>query len=333
MNWKRIAAQGFALQGMIITVMCTIGMIAGPLGALIGTTVQNFGTLYAAYYPLWRSDLDKSFLKPGSRSAIMIWIGIALVWMLGLLVYLVYYPDEEEDQFKSFMPVPVIARSFVEFTMVFAVGCGIFRAHKSEPNKLFKLFLVIMTGSYMVGVGECFPTRAIAYAGAALFAGGQFIGVPLVHFVLDPKQEGEKSRDYAYITAFQVAWMPSIMSRLASIDYGNKTINAFILIVAASILVKFGGEMLERGFGERGAKFCLPGFFYALELSQTVLFIGTDVASMEFWSIFMLQELASVLRNSGFFTMCSYKFMAVIGKTVPEDRKDRKFNAIAIHAP
>ena len=54
--------------------------------------------------------------------------------------------------------------------------------------------------------------------------------------------------------------------------------------------------------------------FFAIELSQAVLFLGTSLGDWRFWVLFLLQKTYTIMRNSGVLAWLIYEIRFLFGR-------------------
>lgn len=127
--------------------------------------------------------------------------------------------------------------------------------------------------------------------------------------------------------------------RFAIVDWGvpfGRLLNALILATVHLVVLEIILPVFKRGIGEDERKlwaYAVPAIILANELAQCLLFLGSGISDREFWSLLVLQELNSVLRNIGkyddwFVWTCEQINRPIDAKTCHQYRERR-----AVFAP
>ena len=90
--------------------------------------------------------------------------------------------------------------------------------------------------------------------------------------------------------------------------------SCFSLSSFVAVVVDVTHAVCWRGIGDGNAVFVVPAIFFAIELSQAVLFLGTSLTDWEFWVLFLLQKTYSIMRNSGITTWFQYEIRNLFKK-------------------
>ena len=116
-------------------------------------------------------------------------------------------------------------------------------------------------------------------------------------------------RGYAtYIVFMMTNLLKSIVICYAGLQE-HKIVSTLLICFFMAVVIDVAHAICWRGIGDGNAVFVVPAIFFGIELSQSALFLGTEVTDYEFWGLLVVQKGYSVLRNSGATNWLKYKIM------------------------
>ena len=79
-----------------------------------------------------------------------------------------------------------------------------------------------------------------------------------------------------------------------------------------------------KAFGKSNFIYCIPVIYFAFELGQVVLFLGTTPGEAEFWMLALVQQLIALVKNTGVLDKAKEKVKQCLGKQALDEERVRE---------
>lgn len=192
------------------------------------------------------------------------------------------------------------------FSWRFASGWGrwLFRSHLDRRPTIWRWWVIAFGSLYLAQFGACSPFPLISMIGKGMYMLTCTVGVSYAVAHLDKNAERADDAKNGYvmltcISSWVIVWFSL---KITSMKLGGALVTSFVQISFQMAVLKVLVPASKRCFGDEHRKlwsFKFPAMLLALELGPVLLFLGSDMTSLEFWLLLVVQESNSVLKNTG----------------------------------
>ena len=183
-------------------------------------------------------------------------------------------------------------------------GRWLFRSHLDRRPTIWRWWVIAFGSLYLAQFGACSPFPLISMIGKGMYMLTCTVGVSYAVAHLDKNAERADDAKNGYvmltcISSWVIVWFSL---KITSMKLGGALVTSFVQISFQMAVLKVLVPASKRCFGDEHRKlwsFKFPAMLLALELGPVLLFLGSDMTSLEFWLLLVVQESNSVLKNTG----------------------------------
>ena len=297
---------------VLIALVSIIGMWVASFGALVGGKwgfvlpktifeVTAFGIVDSAV----TINEQPGNALPRGRSAIMkrgvCWLAIGL--LQGTASALSYISVEGGDV-NVWKPEPIFYELFATFICRTGLVAGVMmRAHRDRRPNVMRWFSLIQFAHAVASIGGYSPYPLISSLGSVLFLlivtfGSSF----LVMYADKGAEQSDVQNGYKLLVGFMMAAVPYFNLKITSFSFLGVFAVSALLMLFQKVCLKLMIPILKRCFGNDERKlwsYAVPAVMLMLELGPCLLTVGSDIRTLEFWGLLLMQEANSVAKNTG----------------------------------
>ena len=265
------------------------------------------------------SNLDARLIKRG-----LCWLAIGIVD--GFLV-VAWYHTYEPKRSGTWQTDPLLTLGPFYFIRIYVIAVAMLQAHRDRRPNAYSWWVLLFCSYAIRDIGICSPYALISVIGTLL---GLFIltlGLFILVVYLDREAVRSEVRNgYKLIAGLAVWGVQDFTLQIASGLIGSSVfIESFVLILFQMVCLQTFIPVTKRCFGADDRKlwlFAMPTAMLGLELAPCILFLGSDMRTLEFWGLLALQEGNSVLQNTGQYGELYFFIFKQIGRPVKESERN-----------
>ena len=212
----------------------------------------------------------------------------------------------------SWQPLPLVC-VFVQHVILdrHLIAGVMMKASQDMHPSIWRWNILFTIGSTLQRGGLCTPYNVITRCGRYMVIATVTLGVAIMVKVVDRKsQHNDVKFGYRWLIGLGAANTLYFAIYIASTQFSTLP-RSFVPIFKASVLVLFQFVIVrviipanKLAFGDTANKlwsYSIPAYMVTLEIGNTLLFLGTRLQDPEFWVLLALQEINSLLKNTGVY--------------------------------
>lgn len=309
-RWSFVVRASFVAVSVIGMWTVTFNMLAGgKIGYGMSTglfrmtsygVVDLSGTIQDALQAGQLShapDLHRRIVKRG-----FCWIAVGTLegglYSMWLLSY------EPARAGTAWQPIPIMLCLMNIYLCQFCLAAGVMlQAHHDLRPNVMRWFSVVLYGHALTWVGDCTPYPLVATIGSVLFLLSTTFGTFILVAHIDHNAERTDVRNgYRLLWGLAMWAIQCNTLHIASLPNLGVLLKSGLLMIWGRVCIKTFVPIAKRCFGNDSRKlwtYALPAAMVSLELGPCLLFLTSDIRTMEFWALLAMQELNSVVKNTG----------------------------------
>ena len=186
-----------------------------------------------------------------------------------------------------------------------------------------KWFVLSYSPFFLADVGACTPYSLVSALGSVLSLLSFTIGLYCLVMKIDRDAEQKNVQNgYKSIVGFGMANIMYFSLYITTLKpLGPFTISAALMLFQ-KVVLKVMIPASKRCFGNDERKlwsYPVPAAVLNLELAPCLLLRGSDIESLEFWGLRVMQEANSVLKNTGKYAELYVALRAQLNRPVNEE--------------
>ena len=182
-----------------------------------------------------------------------------------------YRPDRSGLQLDSIFCYFVYAAASPAIAVIF------FRAHRNRARQMLWALTSVWFGSFISSIGQASKSAVVDVIGDIIYIGSVLVYMPIV--IKFDKHRGveECGRAYAVFIGMVFGNVVAMMLRVvAKLESLHKIIPVLVFAVLSVLVRSVPITGATKAFGEDNFIYAVPVVFFAFELGQVVLFLGTN---------------------------------------------------------
>ena len=254
------------------------------------------------------------------------WIAIGVI--RGTLLVLRYITFDRKREGIAWQPQPLLCTlSMFLVVDIWLISVVMMRAHRDRRRNAFKFWVCMISGeaSRWIGMFSPFPVILMIAKWFQIFV-STFGLYYLVSFKDRRVERSDVKNGYKVLVGCGGSMIPFATLALSSASLpGGVLTNSGILTVFNHVCLLVVIPMVKLCFGADERKlwsYFLPAFMLSVELGPCLLFLRSSITSWDFWALLCLQEMNSVIKNTGQYIEL-YVFLSTrLGRSVSQYTRD-----------
>ena len=203
------------------------------------------------------------------------------------------------------------------------VGGVMMRAHKDRRPNVMKWFVLMCYFHFLATSGSATPYPLITALGTVLVLLVTIFGVYFLVMKIDKgAEQTDVQNGYKLLVGLMMTSVQWFNLRLTSLTFlGPFVISAALMLFQKMVLI-ITIPSLKLCFGDDHRKmwsYAVPAMVLGLELGPCLLLLGSDMTTVGFWGLILMQEANSVLKNTGKFAELYVAARALLRRPVDEE--------------
>ena len=320
----------------------TFGTLAGKVGYALSSNVCELAGYGVVDIAVRLNDASQSE-QPGTALQLrrfigkrgLCWVAIALLKGTVGSIRLISLNQKRTDVWQL---TPILCEFAIFICRVILVGGAMLRAHRDRRPNVMKFFAIIQFAFVLVGIGENSPYPLLHSLASVFWLLFATVGTYLLVMHID---KGAERRDvqngYTLVVGLTMSGIQYFVLWIASLE---SSLGVFVVSAALmlwqKVVLKVTIPITKRCFGDDQRKlwsYIVPAAVLSLELGPCLLFLGSDLRTLEFWLLLMFQEANSVAKNTGKYGEMYVAVRARLNRPVGEEVRKQMNETRATIAP
>ena len=293
--------------GMLVVVSFGV-LTGGKVGLFMSGTIGNVLGIALVDYAVTVDDLSKQGQTPILQNTIkrgVCWLATGLLMGTVSSLREITVVDQEDDD-PVWQPVPLF------FTIVYLFVCDIglvgvvmTRAHRDRQNNVIKFYALLNFGRVLTWVGICSPYLLFSAFGGVFTLLVCIVGGYVMVMKLDKDAKPpDVQNGYMWLVGYAAVGGEILSMNLfiTNLPLNRFAVSAALMLFQKMVLkVMIPVFKLYFGSDDKKWSFLVPACLLALELGPCLLLLGSNMSTLEFWLLIVMQETNSLAKNIGKF--------------------------------
>ena len=261
-------------------------------------------------------------VPPGIQNRGAAWFAIAILSGSAWALYFISFDAKREG--TVWQPEPIVYGSIIFFVChIGLIGMVMLRAHCDLQPNAIKWFVLNQSLACLTLAGVCTPYPLVsALSGVLSLLVGTFGAYFLVMHIDKDVVQSNVLNGYKLLTGLVMVAILGFNLFITTLSFLGPFAITIALMLYQNVSLQILIPVFKLCFGNDERKFWsypVPAAVLALELAPCLLLLGSEMASLEFWGLLVMQELNSVLKNTGKYDALYVAVCARLNHPVKED--------------
>ena len=220
-------------------------------------------------------------------------------------------------------PIPIVWSSvYFLIGCIGLIGVVMMQAHRDRRPNVLKWFVLGLSAAWLFDIGQFTPYPLVSALGAVLYLIASVPGAYILVMKIDKDVEQKDVQNgYTLLVVFMLNSSLAIVLLVATLKVNPLVVSGLLVLMQMAAL-KVCILIFKKGFGDDERKlwsYPVPAILLALELGSCLLLLDSNMKTLAFWGLLLLQEANSVLKNTGMFTKLYVAVRARLNRPVGEE--------------